>query len=409
MRLLHTSDWHLGQKFIYNDRETEHQLALDWLIETIREQRVEALIIAGDIFDIGNPPNYARRMYFRFLASLKDSPCRHIICIGGNHDSPSMLDAPKELLFALNVHVVGSASDTPEEQILELYDPKGALEAVVAAVPFLRDRDIRASQIGESGQERIERIRLGIAQHYDKMGQLAQAYRDHEVPLIVTGHLYAAGSSASDRQDNIYLGDVNNIRAEQFPAVFDYVALGHIHRAQTIGGQAHIRYSGSLLPLSFSEVLDEKIVYVVDFEKNNLKEIHTLPVPLFRRLKTIEGTLEEVQEKLEQFHLRHQQDPLTPWVEIILHAEKPLPDIHNYLAEFTQSFHLELLKVRLVHAKNTQPLMEQSVSLDELEPLAVFEQKCLAEGFDSEDLQQLISTFRELLDWVQELDEEPSV
>jgi len=409
MRLLHTSDWHLGQKFIYNDREAEHQLALDWLIETIHEQQVEALIIAGDIFDIGNPPNYARRMYFRFLASLQDSPCRHIICIGGNHDSPSMLDAPKELLVALNVHVVGSASDLPQEQILELYDSTGKLEAVVAAVPFLRDRDIRASQVGESGQERIERIRMGIVQHYEKMGDLAQTYRDQAVPLIVTGHLYAAGSTASERQDNIYLGDVNNIQADQFPTVFDYVALGHIHRAQTIGGQEHIRYSGSLIPLSFSEVLDEKVVYIIDFEKNKIGEIRTVPVPLFRRLKTIEGNLEEIQEKLEQFQLRHQEDPLTPWVEIMLHSEKPLPDIHNYLAEFTQGFHLELLKVRIAQANQQKPLMEQSVSLDELEPLAVFEQKCQAEGYEPEEVEQLKSTFRELLDWVQELDEEPSV
>ena len=149
MKILHTSDWHLGQRFLFNDREQEHQRALDWLADTIRTQEVDALIVAGDIFDINNPPNYARTMYYRFLTSLLGTSCRHIIITGGNHDSPSMLNAPRELLRLLNIHVVGAVGDALEEELVELKDSEGELELVVAAVPFLRDRDLRFSQAGE--------------------------------------------------------------------------------------------------------------------------------------------------------------------------------------------------------------------------------------------------------------------
>jgi len=106
MKILHTSDWHLGQKFLSKDRIDEHQSALDWLRQTIIEQEIDVLLVSGDIFDIGNPPSYARHLYYRFLTSLQGTYCRHVVITGGNHDSPSMLNAPKELLEILNVYVV---------------------------------------------------------------------------------------------------------------------------------------------------------------------------------------------------------------------------------------------------------------------------------------------------------------
>ena len=117
MKIIHTSDWHLGQKFLYNDREAEHQMALDWLLDTITQNEVDGLVVAGDIFDIGNPPNYARRMYYRFLTQLIHTSCRHVLITGGNHDSPAMLNAPRELLQALNIHVVGAATENLEDEL----------------------------------------------------------------------------------------------------------------------------------------------------------------------------------------------------------------------------------------------------------------------------------------------------
>ncbi|MCB0640586.1 MAG: exonuclease SbcCD subunit D C-terminal domain-containing protein [Phaeodactylibacter sp.] len=406
MRFLHTSDWHLGQKFIFKDREEEHQLALDWLADLIKTEQVECLLIAGDIFDIGNPPNYARTMYFKFLAGLLQSPCRHVVIIGGNHDSPSMLDAPKTLLEVLNVHVIGSATGNLEDERIRLHNEKGALEAVIGAVPFLRDRDIRSSLPGESGEERIRRIREGIVQHYAEIGELVAQVGDGKIPRIAMGHLYAAGSIASDKQDNIYLGDTANIKAEAFPALFDYVALGHIHRAQKIGEARHIRYSGSIIPLSFSETKDEKVVTIFDFEKDELKDLREVPVPVTRRLKTIEGDLAAVEEKLEQFKVRHQDDPLTPWVEVILQEKQPKPNIHSYLSTFCSEIGLELLKLRLLREKQDRGKASMAVDLDELTPEEVFLQKCKEDGYSKPQIAALQMTFKELLDWTQNQEEQ---
>ena len=150
-------------------------MALDWLYQTIEKEKVDTLIVAGDIFDIGNPPSYARTLYYRFLTKLQGSCCRHIVIIGGNHDSPSMLNAPKELLHILNVHVVGAATDDIADEIVELKDAEGKLEAIIAAVPFLRDRDIRHSVSGESGLERIAKVQEGIVRHFQKVGAAVKA------------------------------------------------------------------------------------------------------------------------------------------------------------------------------------------------------------------------------------------
>ena len=217
MRFLHTSDWHLGHKLLFRDREEEHRQALAWLRRMIADHHADVLIVAGDIFDIGNPPNYARRMYFGFLTSLLGSSCRHIVITGGNHDSPSMLEAPRDLLQSLRIHVVGAATEDRRDQLIELRDQGGSLEAVIAAVPFLRDRDLRYAVAGEDGRERIDRIKEGIRLHYRELGDLAQRYREAGVPIVATGHLFARGGQASDGQDNIYIGNVENIDASEFP------------------------------------------------------------------------------------------------------------------------------------------------------------------------------------------------
>jgi exonuclease SbcD len=404
MKLLHTSDWHLGQKFLSFDREKEHRMALEWLLQTIRDQQVDVLIVAGDVFDIGNPPNYARTLYYRFLAGLTLTPCRHAVFIGGNHDSPSMLDAPREILKTLNVHVVGSATGDIEDEVIELLDEEGNPEMVVAAVPFLRDRDLRSSEIAETGQQRIDRIRKGIFNHYQEIGRRMEAYAELNIPLIATGHLYADGAVASAKQDNIYIGDIENIRADQFPEVFDYVALGHIHRPQKIGGKDHVRYCGSLIPLSFSETKDEKAATLIEWKDRTIKSLVQLPIPIYRRLKTIEGTLEKVREKLEVFHERHQEE-LTPWVEVLLDSDTVLPGIGDELNAFAKELHLEIVKLR---TRRPYQGLADHMELDQLEDLSpeeVFEKVCLSAGQPPEELEQLKTTFRELQNWMQEQEE----
>jgi len=410
MIIIHTSDWHLGQKFLYNDREEEHQMALDWLLDCLKEQEADGLIVAGDIFDIGNPPNYARRMYYRFLTELINTSCRHILFIGGNHDSPAMLNAPKELLEAMNIHVIGSAGEELEEEIVEWKNDKGELEAVIAAVPFLRDRDLRNSISGEGGLERLERVREGIKQHYQSIGELIEErYGQQPIPKIATGHLYAYGAEASAKQDNIYIGDKENIAASQFPSVFDYVALGHIHRPQIVGGLPHVRYSGSLIPLSFSETKDDKSVYLLEFEDHQLKRCEPFSIPVFRRLKTIEGTLEEVEKSLIRFGEKDRAG-LTPWVEIIIHTDRMIPQLDQHLRsliereglEDEQGTKLEILKIKVHHQYQSIDSQEPTRDLDELETEEVFKMKCKSYGTAPDDLDELMSTFQELRDWMAE-------
>jgi len=399
MKILHTSDWHLGQKFLYNDREEEHRCALAWLIDTIKAEQIDGLLVAGDIFDISNPPNYARRLYYNFLTQLLRTNCKHIVITGGNHDSPAMLDAPRELLAALRVHVVGAATERVEDELIEWRDEAGELQAVIAAVPFLRDSDLRYSVAGESGYARVERVRAGILQHYQTLGEAMQQYTD--VPKIATGHLYVKNAYASDKQDNIYIGDKENIEARQFPEIFDYVALGHIHRAQAIAGEERVRYSGSLIPLSFSETQDDKSVYVLDFQKNKLKNIETIAVPTFRRLKTVEGTLREVEEALQRFDDKGGRE-LTPWVEVIVHTDKIIPQLEVHLQEFTRDMNLELLKIRLNRQHIAIDGQTEETDLMSLEVTDVFRKKCNSYGAEPEEIEELMATFSELQHWMAE-------
>lgn len=404
MKILHTADWHLGQKFLFKDRAEEHQLALDWLEQIIQKEKIDVLIVAGDVFDIQNPPNYARRLYYNFLVKIATSSCRHIVIIGGNHDSPSQLNADSELLKLNNIQVLGCATENLEDELIELQDDEGNLEAVIAAVPFLRDQDIRRSVGDETDLERIERIKKGIYNHYNSIGELVKPYSKKKVPIIATGHLYAKGAKASDEQNNIYIGNRENISAEQFPKVFNYVALGHIHRAQYLGERKEVRYSGSIIPLRFKETKDDKSVTIVEFDAKKIKEINLIPVPEFRRLKTIEGDLEKIKSSLSRFAAKtHRQ--LTPWVEIILQDEQLIPDADRYIRDFAKEMNLEILKVRVQRKHQDLAMQANTLSLDELDPEEVFEKKIAAVSADS-DKKELLNTFRELRNWMQENDNE---
>lgn len=405
MIVLHTSDWHLGQKFLNNDRKEEHQLAFEWLEKTITEYKVDVLIVSGDIFDIGNPPSYARTLYYQFLTKLQFTCCRHIVVIGGNHDSPSMLNAPKELLEMLNVYVVGAVSENLEDEILLLKNEAQQLELIVAAVPFLRDRDIRQSIAGETGPERMVKVQEGIVRHFNEIGDLVKKHSKKNIPVIATGHLYAKGALASDKQDNIYIGNIENIEAKRFPKAFDYVALGHIHRAQMVSEQRHIRYSGSIIPLSFSEIQDSKSVEVLHFEGKKLAHIETIKVPRFRELVTFTGDLESVKDRLQRFDEKR-KGLLKPWVDIMIEMDELIPNLDGEIRDFAKDFWMDILKIRTKKAINALDNTSQEMDLDELSPEEVFLKRCEDGGHVTSVLQkELVMTFRELLDWMREVEE----
>ena len=296
MKILHTSDWHLGKRLDMHDRLAEQKAALDWLIQTIIAEKVTVLVVAGDVFDTFTPPNEARKLYYHFLRDLLPTACRHVVIIGGNHDSPAMLNADKDILEMLAIYVVGGATEDKKDEILTLRNRDGAVELLVAAVPFLHERDLRQTSLQDTIETRFEAIQHGIKAHYDEIAALATPLKaEYNVPLLATGHLFARNASDNkEKGSRIYVGNLENIAAADFPEVFDYVALGHIHRAQRL--LPHIYYAGSLIPLSFSEITAPKVVYTIEFEPNKtannvgfVPNIQTLTLPVFRQLITIKG------------------------------------------------------------------------------------------------------------------------
>jgi DNA repair protein SbcD/Mre11 len=395
MKILHTADWHLGQKFFAFDREEEHRLTLDWLIEQINLQSIDLLIVAGDIFDVGNPPNYATKLYYNFFKSLLKTNCRQCIVIGGNHDSPAMLDAPKSLLEMLNIKVIAAATEPIEDEIIKIFDEDNRLQAVVAAVPFLRDRDLKNMVVGETLTEKLDLIKQGIYQHYQALATQCEPYRD--VPIIATGHLFAKGAQSAEKQDNIYLGNMENISAGQFSNTFDYVALGHIHRAQALEA-AHIRYSGSIIPLSFSENQDRKSITVVDFEGKKIKKIEEIDVPSFRKLATIKGDIETIKERLLNLDakLKLQSETnikLRAWVEILVENEKNIPNLDSLFYDFCKDMYLDILKVRIStnFKTDTKDLFFEK-DLEDMSPFDVFQKKL--ESVDTVMHEELNTTFK---------------
>lgn len=274
LTILHTSDWHLGRRLYGHMRYNEFESFLGWIEETITAQKVDILIVAGDIFDTMTPSNKAQALYYEFLGKVSKSCCQHIIIVAGNHDSPTFLDAPSQVLKFLNVHVIGTACDDVNDEVLLLNDAQGIPSCIIAAVPYLRDRDVRSSGAGESMDSKDASVISGICAHYDAVAAIAKEHQhaiakshNRHIPIIATGHLFASGGSttADDGVRDLYVGNLGKISAEMFDECFDYVALGHLHVPQRVGGREHIRYSGSPIAMGFGEAKQQKQVLLVQF------------------------------------------------------------------------------------------------------------------------------------------------
>ncbi|KAA6430812.1 exonuclease subunit SbcD [Rufibacter glacialis] len=399
MRVLHTADWHLGQRLANQERTEEHRAFLTWLCETICDQNIDLLLIAGDIFDTGFPSNTALKLYYDFLREVKGTCCRDLVIIGGNHDSISTLNAPAELLRHLNVHVVGGAPAKPEDQVIVLYNEENVPKAVVCAVPFLRDKDVRLSVPGETGEEREARLKQGICDHYTQLVPFIQEYKAQGIPVLATGHLYAAGGSASESEKEIHVGNLGQICGDQFPPEFDYVALGHLHRPQVVHKMPHIRYSGSPIPLSFSEITDRKQVLLLDFDQGKLSAIQELPVPCWRKLVRFKGTIEELFPKILAFD--NADLPNQAWAEVQLQYEH---NLHDHTSRLQEAFALQPQVQLLIHRpqrtidhQSLEQQVPQEQDLADLKPKEVFLKKC-EEALEADTYQNLVSTFDELLE-----------
>lgn len=386
MRILHSSDWHLGQHFIGKSRADEHKALFRWLKQQIQQHQVDALIVAGDIFDTATPASYARELYHQLIVDLQPTGCQ-LVMLGGNHDSVAVLQESKELLACLHTQVIPGWLGAAESHLLVLTNKNGDPGAILAALPFLRARDLLQSQSGQQASEKQQQLQQAIADCYQQCFIQAQALKTQlglELPLLATGHLTTVGASSTESVREIYIGSLEAFPASTFPA-FDYIALGHIHQPQSVAGKDHIRYSGSPIPLSFDEAKQQKSMVLLDFSRTEAV-IELLPVPCFQPLLSLKCTFTELPALLQQ-PLAELKPEQKLWLELVLTgSDGYLSDLQSQVQQQLAGLPVELLKLRRARVAAVASLTaQQQESLHEMTPDLVLERRLAAEELtDSE-------------------------
>ncbi|MCP4023225.1 MAG: exonuclease subunit SbcD, partial [Desulfobacteraceae bacterium] len=407
MKILHTSDWHIGQNLMFQDRSAEHEQFLLWLTHLIQKETIDLVIVAGDIFDTATPPNYALKLYFQFLASLKNTACKDIIIIAGNHDSAAVLNAPKQLLKALNIHVIAGVSDTIEDQIIIAKSDKGAAAAMVCAVPFLRDHEIRKSLPGESFEDKNRAMAQGIKAHYEKIETLAlkqiQKKGFQNIPLVATGHLFAAGGKIREDEHlrEIHVGSIEKFNIAQLPKSFGYVALGHLHNCQKVSNKNHIRYSGSPIPLSFGEADTTKIVLKIEFLNSNTSpKISEIKIPLFQELVRFKGSLENILSKMARHKIKEAET--CAWAEFII-TDGWTPMAEEKIRKESRQLGFTVFAIKKERLNRQSKITSQARDLDYFSPRDIFKKRLALEKDPTAcKKEDLILAFDEILTLVQE-------
>ena len=379
MRVLHTSDWHLGHTLRGEvTRDHEHAGFLAWLVETCVREAADALIITGDVFDSATPPASAERMWFEFLAAARRArPAMDIVAIAGNHDSPARLGAASAVLRELGVHVVGNLPRTDagaidlDRVLIPIADGRG----LVAAVPFLRPVDLPADD------DPLEAI-------YGEVVAGARARRVEGQALIVTGHLYVAGADAAYLSERrVSIGGVESAPLRLFPKDIDYVALGHIHRAQRIGRET-IRYAGAPIALALDEAGYRHAIAAIDFAGGRVAEIRQLLVPqavgILRVPKRGAAPLGEVLAALDALPPRR-ADEHRPYLEVVVALDGPEPKLRALVETALDGKHARLIQLHVEGTGHRAALGDRISArrLAELDPRDVFLQLWAREHGDS--------------------------
>lgn len=409
MRILHTSDWHLGRSLYGRRRYKEFSKFLNWLANTIEDRKIDLLVVSGDVFDSKTPANKAQELYYRFLCRISDSCCSNVIIVAGNHDSPSFLDAPGEILRTLNIFVVGDITEDSRDEVFVVSNSSRKNDfAVVCAVPYLADRHIRKSESGESIEDKNKKLAEGMREHYAEVAAVAEkkcrelsrkindSGKKHKIPIIATGHLFTKGGKTVDGDGvrELYAGNLVYMDKSIFPKSIDYFALGHLHIPQKVAGREDIRYSGSPLPVGFGEAKQRKSVFVIDMENGQLNKIETVSIPCFRSLKSISGSLEEIREKLMELSISGDNS----WLEIEYTGKEVIGDLRMILEKDVSSSEMEILRIK-------NPSMIEKIigkvpedeNLDNLDEYKVFE-KCLeVHEIPEEEREKLRFSYKEIL------------
>ncbi|MEZ2738076.1 exonuclease subunit SbcD [Comamonas jiangduensis] len=402
MRILHTSDWHLGQNFMNHSREREHAVLIDWVLEQVEAHAVDAVLIAGDIFDTGTPPSYARALYYRLIAQLHQRKVA-LLLLGGNHDSVSVLSESLPLLHHLNTSVIAATGDAAQHVITLPVRGSTQPGCIVCALPFIRPRDVLTSQAGQSAEDKQRNLQSAIQDTYAQVFAAAQALQAQlqtahgaRVPIVATGHLTTVGASSNESVREIYVGALEAFPTSAFPPA-DYIALGHIHKPQKVGGLEHIRYCGSPIALGFDEARQTKEVLLVDLNAHGLQTITPLATPVCQILASLTGNLASLPAQVQA--LAAQSSAEHPaWLEVTVQEDDYLPNVAARIDAMVQELPLQVLRVKRQRGTTMPQLFtELGESLEALTPSDVFARRLAQETVSADVHQALHLRYQEVL------------
>ena len=409
LKLCHTSDWHLGHTLHGHPREHEHERFLAFLLDLLEREAVDALIVAGDIFDTANPPATAQAMFYRFLADARARlPKLDVVVVSGNHDSAPRLGAADPVLRAIGVRVVGavprvgSGGRAPVDagaMVVPLHDRNNEVAAWVAAVPYLRPADLPTLDLPEGADPLVE----GVRHVYGQVLGEARGRRKAEQALIATGHCHMIDAQRSEGSERPILGGLKHaLPVDLFPEDVSYAALGHIHLAQPVGEHEHVRYSGSPIPLSMPEESYPHEVRLARFEGGALVGQTKVRIPRAVDVIRVPGEeadgLERVIGQLERLEVaaslpRERQ----PFLEVRVRLSEPVPDLRRQIEAAIAERPVRLVKITTEYTGRDLPLAESSPRRDlgDLQVEEVFRQ-AYARRYEGEPSAPLLRAFHEV-------------
>ena len=408
MRLIHTSDWHLGQTLHGQERDFEHAQFLDWLLGQLVSHQADALLIAGDVFDTVNPPLRAQERLYDFIVRAHEQlPQLDIVMIAGNHDSGGRIELPAPLMRRLNAHAVGRISWVADGQLdhqrllVPLHDVGGQVAAWCLTLPFLRPAEVTGFGGGDD-------YMAGIAQVHQRLIAAAEAVRQPGQALVAMSHAHMAGGAVSEESErNIVIGNAEALPASLFSESVAYVALGHLHKPQQVAGQARIRYSGSPLPLSFAEVNYPHQVLLVELAGDALKQVQSLPVPrAVEMIRIGRAPLAEVINALEALPPSGLFDENLPWLEVRVLLDEPMPDLRQRIETAINGKACRLVRIASEYAgKRGDTDSDALAGLDQISPQELFT-RAWEEQFGNPPDEQALDDFATLLQQVEFAGEE---
>ncbi|NUN13845.1 MAG: exonuclease SbcCD subunit D C-terminal domain-containing protein [Myxococcales bacterium] len=423
MRILHTSDWHLGHTLGGLSRRLEHQRFFEWLRDLCVDHQVDALLVTGDIFDSANPPASAFEDFYGLLADLRAAvPDLEVVVIGGNHDSPTRLEAPHPLLKSLRITVLGSlprletnsSGQMPidvQRVVVPLHDRDGLVRAWCVAIPYLRPADLATRWLAPSMADNVQDPLVeGVREVYTDAVEYAKGIREPGQAIIATGHCYMAHGKLSELSERKILGgNLHALPADLVSEDVSYLALGHLHLAQIVGNNSTRRYSGAPIPLHVDESHYPHQVVLVEFSGEHVQTVTSVRVPraieFLRVPETGVGSPDDVLAKLRELpnDTGDIPPPQWPYLDIRVRLTDPMPDLRTKIETELANKVCRLVKIT-VETPGTYAALSDTIanaSLTELDPEFVF-MKLHESRYGGPPKSLMLKTFRDIVNRIAE-------